>query len=79
MRVQTNADAFSGSQSRRGTSQAPRSLGSRKEGNRRSEACRQSHLLDGERVARPQRKRTRGGPEMGRPGGRVFIDLAKAT
>jgi hypothetical protein len=32
--VQINADAFSGSQSRRGKSQSPRSLGGREEGNR---------------------------------------------
>ncbi len=47
------ADASSGSQSRRGKSQTPRSLDGRGEGNRTSEAHRQSHQKDGERVTGP--------------------------
>jgi len=40
------AGVFSGRQSRRGKSQEPRNLDSRVEGNRNSEAYRQSHLRD---------------------------------
>jgi ABC-type uncharacterized transport system substrate-binding protein len=52
-RVQRKAGATSGCQSRRGKSQTPRSLDSRVEGNRDSEAYRQSHRTDGERVTGP--------------------------
>jgi hypothetical protein len=41
------------SKSRRGKSQTPRSLDSRVEGDRDSEAYRQSHRMDGERVTGP--------------------------
>jgi hypothetical protein len=54
--VQSNADVFSGSQSRRGKSQQPRSLDGRTKGDRRSEAHRQSPQKEGERVAGPQRE-----------------------
>jgi hypothetical protein len=47
------ADAFSGSQSRRGKSQRPRSLDGRAEGNRNPEAHRHRHLQDGQRVPGP--------------------------
>src|SRR4030095_1445350 len=52
-RVQRKAGATSGCQPRRGKSQTPRSLDSRVEGNRDSEAYRQSHRRDGEGVTGP--------------------------
>jgi hypothetical protein len=54
--VQSNADVFSGRQSRRGKSQQPRSLDGRVKGNRCSGAHRRSSREEGERVPGPQRE-----------------------
>jgi hypothetical protein len=48
-----NAGVYSGRQTHRGKSQKPRSLDSGEEGNRISEAYRQSHLQGGEQVIGP--------------------------
>jgi hypothetical protein len=80
VRVQRKADVFSGSQSRRGKSQPPRSLDGRAKGDRRSEAHRQTHQEDGsESPGRNGSERT-GSLDKWKPsGGRAHIGRAKAA
>ena len=61
------AGVFSGRQSRRGKSQKPRSLDSRVEGNRNSEAYRQCHLRGGSESPGRNESERIGGLESEKP------------